>query len=161
RRVERPGDCEVELRRAGGRLLALPRGDDPRDPVYPLLPVAQSEQVPDTCLEHEAERIEPPRHDTSPLEVTDADAPPMPEGRRDPRQMGRPVLLPEPAARVEVKESGGSSGALLQLGRKRREQLQPGRSELAAESELCRRPDEERLGLGGVEPGQPRPVTVL
>ena len=43
----------------------------------------------------------------------------------------------------------------------RREQLQPRRGQLAAETELGRRPDEERLRLDGIEAGQLRPVAAL
>ena len=71
------------------------------------------------------------------------------------------VLLAKPAARVDVEEPRGAAGALLQLGGQRGEELQPRGGQLAAEPELGRGPDEERLRLGGVEPGQPRPVAAL
>ena len=60
-----------------------------------------------------------------------------------------------------MEEPRGSPGPLLQLRGQRREQLQPRRGQLAAEPELRRRPDEERLRLGGIEPGQLRPVAAL
>ena len=76
--------------------------------------------------------------------------------------MRHAVAGPEPAARVEVEEPLRSRRPLLQLGGERREHLQPGRRELAAESELDRGAGharrEERLGLVGGKPGQPRPV---
>src|SRR5439155_20563549 len=50
------------------------------------------------------------------------------------------------------------SGSLLQLRGQRREELEARGTELAAEPELSRRADEERLCLGGVEPREVRPV---
>ena len=67
--------------------------------------------------------------------------------------MRHAVLGAKPAARVEVEEPRGARGALLELVRERREHLQPGCRELAAETELGRRPRaprrEERLGFVG------------
>ena len=70
------------------------------------------------------------------------------------------VLRAEPAARVEVEVALGASRPLLQLGRKRGEDFQPGVRKHAAEAELGsrRRRDEERLRLGSREAGELRAV---
>ncbi len=75
--------------------------------------------------------------------------------------MRHAVLFAKPATRIDVEESRGPVGALLQLRGQGREELQPRRGQFAAESELGCRPDEERLRLGSVEPGQLRPVAAL
>ena len=76
--------------------------------------------------------------------------------------MRNAVLRPEPAARVEVEEPGRTRRPLLELRRQRREQLQPRRRQLAAETELRGRTGhacgEQRLRLVGGEPGQPGAV---
>ncbi len=71
------------------------------------------------------------------------------------------VLLAEPAAHVDVEELRGPAGAVLQLLGQRGEELQACGRELAAETELGRRADEERLRLGRVEPGELRAVAAL
>ena len=160
-RTTRPRGGEVEAWRPRARLGALAGGDDPRYPVDTLLPAALREQVPDTGLEDEAERVEAARDDGRALAVADVEPVAAPERSRDHRQVRDAVLLAKPAARVDVEEPRGPAGPLLQLRGQRREELQPGRGQLAAESELGRRPDEERLRLGGIEPGQLRPVAAL
>src|SRR5262249_31777998 len=149
-----PRGGEVEALRPGSRLSALARGDDPRDAVDTLLAPALREQIPDTGFEDEPEGVETPRDDGRALPVADLEPTAAPQRPCDHRQVRDAVLLAEPAARVDVEQSRGPPGPLLQVGRQRRDELQPGCGQLAAESELGRRPDEERLRFRGIEPGQ-------
>ena len=71
------------------------------------------------------------------------------------------VLLAEPAARVNVEQSRGPPGPLLQVRGQGRDELQPGCGQLAAEPEFGRRPDEERLRFRGIESGQPCSIPAL
>ena len=71
------------------------------------------------------------------------------------------VLFAKPTMRVDMEEPFGAAGALLQLRRQGGKKLQPRRGQLAAEPELGCGPDEERLRLSRVEPGQLRPVAAL
>ena len=139
----------------------LPGGHDPRHAVDALLAAALREQVPDAGLEDEAERVEPARDDGGALAVAHVEAAPPPERPGDHRQMRDAVLLAEPAARIDVEELRGTAGAVLQLRGQRGEELQPGGGQLAAEPQLRRRADEERLGLDRVEARQLRPVAAL
>ena len=140
---------------------ALAGGNDPRHSVDALFPAALREQIPDAGLEDEAERVEPACNDGRALAVADVEPPAAPERSRDHRQMRDPVLFTKPAARLEVEQPRRSVGALLQLGGQGGEELQPCRRQLAAESELGCRSDEERLRLGSVEAGQLRPVAAI
>ena len=96
--------AEVEAHGPLARLRALPGGDDPRDAVDAFLAAAPREQVPDAGLEDEAERVEAAGDDVAPLAVADVHALAPPQRARDHRQVGRAILLAEPAARVDVEE---------------------------------------------------------
>ena len=145
-----PGDGEVEVRRAKAGLGAF-SGGDPRHAVDPLLPTPLRKQIPDACLEDEAERVEAARHHRRALAVAHVEAAAAPERARDHRQVRDSVLFAKPATRVDVEEPRRSAGAVLQLRGQRRQELQPCGGQLAAEPKLCGRPDEERLRLRGVE----------
>ncbi len=95
------------------------------------------------------------------LAVAHVQAAPAPERAGEDGQMRDAILLAEPAACVDVEELRSPAGAVLQLRGQRGEELQPGRSQLAAESQLRRRADEERLRLDRVETRQLRPVAAL
>src|SRR5262249_6245002 len=156
-----PRGGEVEALRPTALFGALPRGDDARDAVDTFLATALREQIPDAGFEDQPERVEAPRDDGHALAVADLEPTAAPQRAGDHRQVRHAVLLPEPAARVDVEQSRGLPGTLLQVGGKGRDQLQPGSGQLAAETELRRRPDEERLRFGGVEPGQPCSIPAL
>src|SRR5262249_52874786 len=135
------------------RLSPFPRRDDAGHAVHALFAPALREQIPDSRFEDEAERVEAARHDRTALPVTDLEAPAAPERGSDLREVRHAVLLAKPAAHIDVEETRGSPGPLLELRRKRGEELEARRRELAAEPQLSGGPDKERLGLGGVEPG--------
>src|SRR5215216_377429 len=160
-RVARPRGGEVEVGSPRARLGAFTGRDDARDAVHALLSATPGEQIPDADLEDQAERVEAARHDRRSFAVTHVETQPPPQSAGDYRQVRDPVLLAEPPARVDVEQLRRQAGPVLQLLRQRGEQLEPRRSELAAEAELGRRPDEQRLGLGLVEAGQLGPVAAL
>src|SRR5262249_27585609 len=137
------------------------RRDDARNAVYALFAAPLREQVPDSGFEDETERVEAARHDGSAFAVADVEAPAAPERRRDLRQVRHALLLAKPAPHADVEEARRPPGALRQLRGKRGQEFQARRRELAAEPELRGRSDEERFGLGGIEPGQPRAVAAF
>src|SRR5262245_29716889 len=112
-----PRGGEVEASWPSARLGALPRRDDPRYAVDPLLAPALREQIPDPGFEDEPEGVEAPRDDRRALLVTDLEPTAAPKCPCDHGQVRDSVLLAEPAARVDVEQSRGPPGALLQVGR--------------------------------------------
>jgi hypothetical protein len=130
-----PGGGEVEVGRASKRLRALTGGHDPRHPVDALLTAAPREQVPDAGFEDEPEWVEATRYDHCAFSVAHVETPAAPERSGDDGQVRDTVLFAKPPARVDVEQPRGAAGALLQLRRQRRKELQPRGGELAAEAE--------------------------
>src|SRR5690348_17840358 len=153
---------QLEAVRPRARLLEGAYGGDARDAVHPHPGHPVRDEIPSSCLEHEPERVDRALDDAVALAVADPHPAAAPDGGCQLRQVGNAVLGAEPAARVQVEESLRPRGPLLELGRERREQLQPGGGELAAEPELGRRArhpgGEERLRLVARQAGQPRAV---
>ena len=120
------------------------------------------DEIPGAALQHEPERVDRALDDSAALPIPDPRPVPLPDGGRELRQMRHGVLRAKPAARVEMEEPRRARRPLLQLLRKRRQQLEARGRELTAEAELggrARHPGgEERLGLVARQPGQPRAV---
>ena len=134
------------------------------DPVRPQRPAADGHHVPLAALEHDAVRLQDPRHvgRRDPAAVADLDPPLVPDRVRDRVQVRRRVAVVIPPGRVEEEPLGDPGRSLAQLRRQRRVQLELGRGQHRAQAELGRRarhPGElQRLRLGGGQPGQPGPV---
>ena len=119
-------------------------------------------EIPGSGLEDEPEGVDRALDDAVALAVANPHPAAAPDGGRQLGQMGNAVLGAKPAARVQVEEALRPRRPLLELGRERGEQLQPGGGKLAAETELGRRARhpgcEERLRLVAGQPGQPGAV---
>src|SRR5579862_7558241 len=157
-----PVAAELEAVRPHAALLKRANGDDAGHAVHAHPRGAAGDEVPGARLEDEPERVDRALHDAVALAVADARAAAAPDRGGESGEVRDAVLGAEPAAGVEVEHALGAGGALLELGRKRGQQLQPCGRELAAEAELGRGSGhaggEERLGLVAGQAGEARPV---
>ncbi len=96
--------------------------------------------------------------------VVDRDPRPVPDRVGERAQVGDRLAGPEPFAGVEVEALDQARGPRPELDRQRREDLELGGGDDRPEPELGGRSgqsgEEQRLGLLGGHPGQPRPVAV-
>jgi len=88
----------------------------------------------------------------------------MPDRARDGGQQRDLIRGGVPAGRVQVEPGLDPPGLLAQPGRERRQQFELGRREHRAQAQLGGGPgqagQEQRLGLIGIQPGQPGAVAV-
>ena len=120
------------------RLVERPHRLDPAHPERAQRARAPGErdEVPDPCLQHEAERIEQPLHLAVALAVADLDPLLLPHGSGQRGEVGDRLLAGEPARRVEVEPLAHPHGPAAQLRRQGGVDLELGGGEHRAEPEL-------------------------
>src|SRR4029450_6944572 len=114
--------------------------------VAPLLRWPAGQEVPHADLRDQAQRVEPAGDDGRFLPVADVEAAATPKGPNDHGHGRGTLVLPQQRPRR------GGAGAVARRA---------AASDVVPEAEVGRRPDEERLYLGGVEAGELRPIAPL
>lgn len=138
--------------------------EDRRHPVRPHRAVHRCHEVPDSRLEDQAVGGEFALDllRLGPAAVAHSDAPLVPHrvGERD--ESGRGVLFPVPAESIEVEPLTDPAGPVPQRCGQRRGQFQLCRRQHLAQPQVVRRTrqpgQKQRLGLVGVQSGEPGPV---
>lgn len=138
--------------------------EDRRHPVGPHRAVHRCDEVPDARLEDQAVGVECALDflRLGPAAVAHLDPPLVPHGIGENHERGRRVLFPVPSERVEVEPLPDPASPVPQWSRQRRSQFQLCRRQHLAQSQVVRRTgqpgQEQRLGLVGVQSGEPGPV---
>ena len=137
---------------------------DPRHAIRARLAVGAGDEVPDAGLEDEAEWLEDPIDGLVAAVIGDLDALAFPDRLGQRPEEGHGLVGVIPGGRVEVEPLDEARCPRPELDRQRRQDLQPGRRDDRPEAELGGRAgqprQEQRLGLVGGHPGEPRPVAV-
>ncbi len=155
---------QVEALGALEAVLPDDQAEDRRHPIGTHRAVHRCDEVPDARLEDQAVGVEFALDllRLGPAAVAHLDSPLVPHGIGERYENGWGVLRPVPAESVEVEALSDPVGSVPQGGRERRNQFQLCRREHLAQSQVVRRTghpgQEQRLGLVGVQSGEPGPV---